>query len=91
MRWLDGITDSMDVSLSDTKEFDPTLERNVFDDYMSVVSLHEDWRDVVEYYDFDGYYILKGSLLDEFLSERSDVEVVWENDLMVIYMTVRDK
>ncbi|MCR4557301.1 MAG: hypothetical protein K5779_05725 [Saccharofermentans sp.] len=74
-----------------TKEFDPTLERNVFDDYMSVISLREDWREIVEYYDFDGYLIARDGVLNEMLSVSPDVEKVWEDDNMVIYMTVRDE
>ena len=74
-----------------TKEFDPSLERDVFNDYIAIVSLYDNWQEVVDYYDFDGYYIAKGSALNVFLSTRADVEPVWENDRMIIYMTVRDE
>ena len=73
-----------------TKEFNPDLERDVFNDYMSIVSLRENWQEVVEYYDFDGYYISKDSVLNQFLAVSPDVEKVWENDQMIIYMTIRE-
>lgn len=72
-----------------TKEYDPTLERDVLNDYLSVALLQDDWREVIEYYDFDGYYIPKDSALYEILLQDPDVEPVWENDSMVIFMTER--
>ena len=71
-----------------TREFDPSLERDIFADYYSVISLQRNWRDVIDYYDFDGYYISKDDALYDVLLLSPDVELVWENDTMVIFMTV---
>ena len=69
-----------------TKEFDPSLERDVFNDYMSVMKLKNNWQDVIAYYDFDGFYIQKGKELENALSVDPDYEPVWENDWMIIFM-----
>lgn len=71
-----------------TKEFDQSLERDVLADYISIILLQDNWHEVIDYYDFDGYYISKGSTLYVILSQSPDVEPVWENDSMVIFMTV---
>ena len=71
-----------------TQEFDPSLDRDVLNDYLTVISLDSNWREVVDYYDFDGYYISKNTALYEILLMSPDVEIVWENDTMVIFMAV---
>ena len=74
-----------------TKEFDSDLERDVFNDYVSVIKLQDDWKEVVEHYDFDGYYISKDRPLVYVLERDSNYEKVWENSNMVIIMKVRDE
>lgn len=69
-----------------TKEFDPSLERDVFRDYISVLKLQHNWKDVIEYYDFDGYYITSDRPLVYILEKDPDFEKVWENNEMVIFM-----
>ncbi len=69
-----------------TKEFDPSLERDVFRDYISVMKLQSNWKDVIDYYDFDGYYITSDRPLVYILEKDPDFEKVWENNEMVIFM-----
>ena len=70
-----------------TKQFNPGLTRDVFDDYVAVAKLQNNWRDVVTYYDFDGYFIQKTGPLFQYLSSCPDVELVWEDDNTAIFMT----
>ena len=74
-----------------TKAFSPELERDVLNDYVTIWRLDDGWLDVIDYYDFDGYYIPKNCALYQALMLMPDVETVWENDNdnMVILMTVR--
>lgn len=74
-----------------TKEFDPNLERDVFDDYINVLRLQNDWKEVIDHYDFDGYYILKNRPLVYVLEQDQNYEKVWENDQMEIIMKVKDE
>ena len=74
-----------------TKEFDPDLERDVFNDYINVMKLQGNWKEVIEYYDFDGYYVLKDRPIVYVLERDSNYEKVWENNNMVIIMKVRDE
>ena len=71
-----------------TRPFNPDLERDVYDDYISIIDLKKNWREVEAYYDFDGYFISKSEALTEVLSVDSDYEKVWENNKLVIFMKV---
>jgi len=72
-----------------TKQFNPELERDVFDDYISVLWMNSNWNEIIDYYDFDGYLIQKTGPLYEHLSTSPSVEVVWEDDFTIIFMTKR--
>ena len=72
-----------------TKQFDPDLERDVFDDYTAIHKMQNNWHEVIEYYDFDGYYIPTDGPLYQYMLTNPDVELVWENPYVAIFMTIR--
>lgn len=73
-----------------TKQFDPDLERDVFDDYIAVNKMQSNWKEVIEYYDFDGYYIRTNGPLYQYMLTCPDVELVWQNPYVAIFMTIRE-
>ena len=73
-----------------TRQFDPDLERDVFDDYIAIHRMENNWHEVIEYYDFDGYYIPTDGPLYQYMLTNPDVELVWEDPYTAIFMTIRE-
>jgi hypothetical protein len=73
-----------------TKQFDPDLERDVFDDYIAIHNMQNNLHEVIKYYDFDGYYIPTDEPLYQYMLTNPDVELVWEDPYTAIFMTIRE-
>lgn len=73
-----------------TKQFDPDLERDVFDDYIAIHNMQNNLHEVIKYYDFDGYYIPTDGPLYQYMLTNPDVELVWEDPYTAIFMTIRE-